>query len=49
MNWSLVRRVAGNSSMHNMYSGPNSAQYITAACYYAGTVYGTGSTMLGKL
>jgi hypothetical protein len=35
--------------VHNMYSGPNSAQHIVAACCYAGTVHGTGGTVLGKL
>ena len=35
--------------MHNIYSVPNSAQYIVAACCNAGTVHGTGGTVLGKL
>ena len=47
--WSLVCRTAEISLVHNMYSGPNSAQYTVAACCYAGTVHGTGGTVLGKL
>ena len=35
--------------MFNMYSGPNSAQYNVAACCFAGTVHGSGGTMLRKL
>jgi hypothetical protein len=47
--WSIVCTVGGNSLVHNMYSGPNSAQYTVAACCYAGTVHGTGGTVLFKL
>jgi hypothetical protein len=35
--------------VYNMYSGPYNAQYVGAACYYAGTVHGTGATMLGQI
>jgi hypothetical protein len=47
--WSLICRAAGNSLVHNMSSGPNCEPYFGADCCYAGTVLGTGGTMLGKL
>ena len=35
--------------MYNMYDGPNSAQYVGAACCYAGSVHGTTGTMLAYI